>query len=310
LDQGVLCHLAVATRNGPHLTPVVYVLDGGRLWVTTSRTSVKARAWRRDKAVAGLVQSVGFAVTFRGRVRTYDALDPLSWPAAAVAGPRLVSAATRFSLKNARFFAGYAVDARRVPLAWTPPGRLFAGIELLAGRVLDLGTGDVVDGWGEWPLGARPRATRAASANPVRHLDRRVPAEVRAAIGSAGTGALAMKGAPGVTVLPVAWRRVANDAAYEAALPARFLRLARAGSHRPAALTASYASRWRAADMAGMLLQGPVGVVPVPGSVRRGSPDRGGYDDGAAWRDTVLLRLRPDRVIWWKGWKSGTVTPS
>src|SRR4029079_4595970 len=45
LDRGVLCYLAVRPRFGPHLTPVVYVEDGGRLWVTTARSSAKARAW-------------------------------------------------------------------------------------------------------------------------------------------------------------------------------------------------------------------------------------------------------------------------
>jgi nitroimidazol reductase NimA-like FMN-containing flavoprotein (pyridoxamine 5'-phosphate oxidase superfamily) len=56
LNEAVLVHLAVATPAGQHLTPVVFVLDGGRLWVTTSRTSVKAWAWRRDPSVAGMVE--------------------------------------------------------------------------------------------------------------------------------------------------------------------------------------------------------------------------------------------------------------
>src|SRR6266498_3972190 len=92
----------------------------------------------------------GEVVTFRGRVRTYDALDLLSWLSAAVAGPRLVRAATRFSLKNARFFAGYAVNARRVPLAWTPPGRVFVGVEVKAGALLDLVVRTVAAVWGDW----------------------------------------------------------------------------------------------------------------------------------------------------------------
>ena len=44
LEEGVLCYLGVRTPDGPHVTPVVYALDGSRLWVTTARTSVKARA--------------------------------------------------------------------------------------------------------------------------------------------------------------------------------------------------------------------------------------------------------------------------
>ena len=312
LEKGDLCHLAVSTRNGPHLTPVVYVLDGGRLWITTARSSVKARAWREDKRVAGLVQAGDLAVTFRGRVRTYDALDPLSWPAAAVAGPRLVSAATRFSLKNARFFAGYAVDARRVPFAWSPPGRLFCGIEFMAGRVLNADTGDVLDGWGEWPTGVRYQPAYQPLGR-TRPLDRRVPAEVRAAVGRAGTGALAFQSRDLVSVLPVAWRRESAAGAYEATLPARFVRLAHPPGRSTAALTINHASRWRAAEMAGMVLQGSAELFSPTRARKGGARLRGALEEGwrgLGWADPVLVRLRPLRVVWWRGWTSGTVRSS
>jgi hypothetical protein len=312
LAEGVLCHLAVLTPTGPHLTPVVYALDGGRLWVTTSRSSVKARAWRRDRGVGGLVQAGDLAVAFRGRVRTYDALDPLSWPSAAVAGPRLVSAATRFSLKNARFFAGYAVDARRVPFAWSPPGRLFAAIELLAGRVLDSKTGDVLDGWGEWPSGVRS-ASDYAPLGRTRAIDSKVPPAVRSAVGTSGAGALALRSREGISVLPVAWRRLGNEGAYEAVAPEVFVRLAHAGPRPQAALTVSHASRWRAAEMAGTLLQGqaeifsPTRVSSGAALLRRRVNATGGK---AEWKDPMLVRLRPAAVVWWAGWTSGIVRAS
>lgn len=298
LEGGTLCYLGVGTSSGPHLTPVVYVLDGGRVWFTTSRSSVKARALRQDPDVAGMIRSTTQVVTFRGRARTYDALDPLSWPSAAVAGPRLVRAATRFSLKNARFFAGYAVDARRVPLAWTPPGRVFVGIELTSGATLDVPEGRVGDrwgGWGEWPAGTRgPRHRGSHRQRPAgRPLDLRVPSSVRSAVGGKGEGALAV-GAT-TTVLPVRWRRVASEGAYHAILPEAFLQLAgspppRKAARRPnAALTVDRQAAWRAAEMAGMLLQGEADVSS--------------HEQGLA-----LVRLRPHRVVWWDGWSSGTVT--
>jgi hypothetical protein len=310
LDEGVLCHVAVATPNGPHLTPVVYVLDGGRLWITTSRSSVKARAWRRGPGVAGLVQDGELAVTFRGRVRTYDALDPFSWPAAAVAGPRLVAAATRFSLKNARFFAGYAVDARRVPFAWSPPGRLFAGIELLAGRVLKLETGEVLEGWGEWPAGIRYEEAYTRP-HGARGPERVVPGRIRTAIGGSGTGAMAFQSRERVSVVPVAWRRSPDEGSFEAMVAARFLRLASIHRRVPAALTVSYASRWRAAEMAGMLLRGPAELFSPARTKKGASRIRKRLEEG--WpgmvrEDAVLIRLRPARVVWWEGWTSGTVT--
>ena len=295
LQEGTLCYLAVATRHGPHLTPVVYALDGGRIWLTTSRTSVKARALRRDRGVAGLVRTGDLAVAFRGRARTYDALDPLSWSHAVVAGPRLMRAATRFSLRNARFFAGYAVDARRVTLAWTPPGRVFVGVEVTSGALLDPVAGKVVSLWGQW--GANPpriRYKRKYSALPARRgLDLRVPRSVRSAVGAAGEGALAM-GEGDSIVLPVRWRRIAREGSYEATLARAFLEVAGdsgsegLGEKGCVALAVDRLSSWRAADMAGMLLQGPGDAFTLP--------------DGLA-----LMRIRPRRVVWWEGWSSGSV---
>src|SRR5207302_7521371 len=130
LRDGVLCYLGSAHPSGPHVTPVVFAVHGSRLWVTTSRRSVKARTWRSDPRVGGVVRAGDRALAFTGRVVTFDLLDPGSWPRSVLRAPALSLAATAFSRKNARFFAGYAIDAYRVPLAWTPPGRLFASVEL------------------------------------------------------------------------------------------------------------------------------------------------------------------------------------
>lgn len=288
LEAGVLCYLAVGTSHGPHATPVVFALDRGRLWVTTARSSVKARAWRREPSVAGLVRVGDSAVTFRGRVRVYDALDPWTWPASALAGPWLASAGLRFSAKNARFYAGYAVDARHVPMAWMPPGRVFVAIDLEAGHVLDLAAGRVAASWGAWRRGAAPRAS-AEALRRRRPLDARAPAEIRSVIGGAGDGALALAGRNGaLSVFPVGWRRRPSVGAYEAPLPVDLLRLAGAGARTRAGLVVDRASRWRASHMRGLLLQGEARVSRS--------------DDAAA-----LVTLVPDRVVWWTGWSGGTL---
>jgi hypothetical protein len=301
LREGAIAYLAVRTRWGPHLTPVVYSVDGGRLWVTTARRSVKARRWRLDPEVAGLVAGEAAAVTFRGSARTYDALDPFSWPGAVMAGPRLVEAAARFTLKNARFFAGYAVDAGRVPLAWTPPGRVFAAIRPAQGQVVH-GEPEEVVGWGSWPTGARYHGG-FAPLRPIRGLDLRVPGAVRRGVGEEGMGALALDGDAGLTVLKVPWRRNAREGAYEAVVPVRVLELANAGPDVPAALTVDHASQWRASEMKGMLLQGIASLHALEWT-RRGRGllrDRLGDRPGHA-----LVRLRPDRVVWWEGWTAGS----
>ena len=303
LDEGVLCYVAVRTAHGPHLTPLVYTFHAGRLWVTTARGSVKARAWRNAPEVAGMVRHGDMAITFRGRVATYDALDPLSWAGAVVSAPRLARAAAKFSLKNARFFAGYAVDANKVPLSWTPPGRVFAAIRLTAGRVIDGKDRRTLGRWGDWPAGVdyhkefRPLAQ-------ARGLDLRVPASVRKAIGASGRGALALEGAESeLTVLPAEWHR--TGATYEAVLPASILELANARAESAAALTVDRASSWRAAAMTGLLLQGKAQLFSTEATTRGRKALL--HRIGDATHPMALARIRPDRLVWWQGWTSGTV---
>ncbi len=311
LHQGVLCYVAVRTASGPHLTPVVYVFDGGRVWLTTSRRSVKARTWKQDRTVGGLIRAGEQSMTFRGRVRTYDAIDPLSWPAATVGGPWLIRAATRFTFKNARFFAGYAVDAGRVPLAWSPAGRVFARVGLGDGWVVSE-DGALVEGWGDHaPPGARFR--RSFHELPrVRSVDLGVPVKIRRALGASGTGALALQPEEREPlVLPVRWRRVAAEGAFDAVVPRGLAELSGAGPEVPAALTLDHASAWRASDMSGMVLPGSAALY-APGETRRGAAElrnrirlAGAAED--AVDDAVLIRLRPSLVVWWLGWTSGTV---
>lgn len=296
--RGVLCYVCARGPAAPHLTPVVYAAAGGALWLTTARGSVKARAWRRDPSVAGLVLAGPLAVTFRGTVRTYDGLDPSTWLSIATAAPRLARAAARFTARNARFFAGYAVDARRVPLGWTPPGRVFVRVEPSAGVVFDAERGEIVERWGRWlerpSRGASVPTPRAADA---RALLARLPGDVRAAIGDGGRAVLAL--APDrsdATVLPATWRRAARRV--EVRVPSALGALAGGDGPTPAALTVDRASSWRAAEMTGMLLRGIVEV----------SPRRRGAAPAADSRD-VVLRFHGERIVWWRGWVSGTVRP-
>lgn len=310
LGEGVFCHLASRAHGRPHLTPVVYVEDGGWLWVTTARTSVKARAWRVDPFVAGLVHGPNASVLFRGRIRTYDALDPTSWPAATVRAPRLLRAAARFSVKNARFFAGYAVDAGRVPLAWTPPGRVFAEIELTAGRV-HAPDGATTAAWGEWAGGATyAQRYRALPGRPS--LDRRVPAGLRRTLGTERHAALALDGAGLLTVIPVRWRRGAAEGVHEAVTPASLAALTRVEASAPAALVVDRASEWRASAMLGMLAQGTARAFLLASGAegRSALARRVKRFDLREWEGEplALFRMRPDRVVWWTGWTTGTVT--
>jgi hypothetical protein len=306
LHAGEFCHLAARTGHGPHLTPTVYAFSNGTLWVTTARGSVKARAWRSDPTVAGLVRDGDDCVSFTGSVRTYDVLDADTWPDVIARSPAVALASLRFTRKNARFFAGYAVDARHIPLAWTPPGRVFAEIEmtsavLFRGDALVEHTGvpDEIDRAGVVASRAAFRRTAAADAFVA------LPGRVRAALGEDGAGAICLDGRRGPAVLPARWR--ADDDALVAIVATEALALADAGVSCPAVLAIDRASWWRARRMLGCMVQGAADVF-VPSGVRTGRSalvSAIGRAGGDAERMS-LARLRPKRVVWWEGWTSGS----
>jgi hypothetical protein len=305
LRRGRLCYLGVGRPLGPHVTPVVFVFHAGLLWGTTARRTVKARTWRRDPRAAGLVRSGSVAMSFRGEVTTYDVLDPRTWAATARRAPSVAGAWARFTVKNAPFFAGYAIDARRVPLSWTPPGRVLFSVEIEDAAVLDPAAGAVLERSGRW--GARARSRDAFRPSRGRIPDRGVPADVREAVGAAGDGVLALQGSIGLAVLPARWTRAAGDGAYYAVLARPFLALAGSSGER-AGLVVDRASRWRAADMTGLLVRGGAdGYVLSRVRSGRDSLLRRAERAGPLPDEPAVVRVRPDVVVWWKGWASGTV---
>ena len=249
--------------------------------------------------MAGLVRDADLGVTFTGTVRTYDALDRRTW-AAAVAGATSIARATgTFSAKNARFFAGYAVDARHVPLAWTPPGRVFVGVDLERTALVD--DSGVQEGRGRWggDAGSHPSFRRSKGDDAFERL----PAEVADGMGRDGVGALAIAGERGLVVVPVHWR--AELTGLYAALPAETLALAGAGADADVALMLDRPSVWRARDMVGAMFQGRASFF-VEGDVGSGARSMAQLAGELSATATALVRVVPRRVVWWRGWSSGS----
>lgn len=300
LDQASFCAVASTTPRGPHCTPLVFAYSGGRVWLTTSRRSVKARAWKIDPGVAGLVRSGELSVTFAGTVRTYDVLDRSSWGAAVTGATSLARAGASFSKKNARFFAGYAIDARQVPFAWMPPGRVFVGIDIE--RTALLGEDGVQEGRGRWggeSVSQKTFRSAKGSPDPLAGLSD----EIRAGLGTEGYGSLAIAGARGQVVLPARWR--VQDGALYAALPAETLALAGAGPEAAAALTVDRISEWRARDMLGAMVQGTATIF-VLDALGSGAKTARALATSIDPEAGAFVRLGANRVVWWKGWSSGS----
>lgn len=301
LEQGPFCAVATNTPRGPHCTPLVFTYSGGRVWLTTSRNSVKTRAWRTDPGVAGLVKHGDLAVTFTGTVKMYDALDRGTWSAAVAGATSIARAMAGFSRKNARFFAGYAFDARQVPLAWTPPGRVFVGVDLERTALLD--ERGVQEGRGRWGGDVRSHGTfrraGATGADPLAAL----PAEIADELGRSGEGSLTVMGERGPVVVPVRW--LAEDRALYAALPADTLALSGAGPDSPVALTVDKVSAWRARDMVGAMIQG-TGACFVLDELGSGAKTARVLATSLHPDAGALVRIAPERLVWWKGWSSGS----
>ena len=301
LERGSFCHVGASTPAGPHVTPMVFAPAGGSVWVTTSRGSVKARAWRTDPRVAGSVRDGDRSVAFTGTVTTYDLLDAESWGRSLSHGPLLALAGARFTRKNARFFAGYAVDANHVPFAWTPPGRVFAEIRIERSAVLE--GGRVESAWGEWG-DAVDGAERFRAARAGGSVLERVPG---ASFGGSGEGALGLETPGGPVVLPVRW--ATEGGALYAAAPEETLALSGAKGVPRVALTIDRPSMWRAREMVGAMVRGDGEIAVGPrlasgaSSVARISK-LAGLEDA----DAAIVRVRPSSAVWWHGWTSGTVS--
>ncbi|MDQ4108862.1 MAG: pyridoxamine 5'-phosphate oxidase family protein [Actinomycetota bacterium] len=301
LEQGQFCHVATSTPSGPHCTPLVFAYSGGRLWLTTSRRSVKTRSWKADPAAAGLVRHGDLAVSFTGQAKLYDALDRNTWGAAVAGATSIARATAAFSKKNARFFAGYAFDAKQVPFAWTPPGRVFVGIELERTALVD--DDGVQEGRGRWGGASTSHETFRRSTKADDPLAR-LPGEVRRSLRVAGDGALTLVGERGPVVVPVRWRE--DGHALYVSLPEESLALSAAGPDAPAALTVDEAAAWRARDMVGAMVQGTASIYVLEALGNGAKTARALAaeidPDGGA-----LIRLAPSRLVWWRGWSSGSV---
>jgi nitroimidazol reductase NimA-like FMN-containing flavoprotein (pyridoxamine 5'-phosphate oxidase superfamily) len=300
LDRGVLCHVAAPDPSGPHVTPVVFTVEGGRVWGTTGRGTTKARRWRDDGRAAGLVRAADRWVTFRGPVTMYDLLDPSTWGHSLRRIREVTAASARFTVKNARFFAGYARDAARVPLAWTPPARVLFSVDLQAGAV---GEGDrVLERWGTWGRRLEGLPSYRAATAPIPNGG--LPEEVRSLLTESGPGTLAVEGRRGPVVLPARWTR--EDGSFLAVLPRRVLALAAPPTRGRAALVVEHASRWRAARMRGLLVRGEAATF-LPDELRGGRRSLDAATRDVAVPDPAVVRLRAETVVWWQGWVSGTV---
>ena len=243
LDEADVVHVAVAARNGPHVTPAVFDVDGGRLWFVTPRRSVKARVIARHRRVGALVQLGRGAVTIGGRARI---VDPLT--ARGVFSPgRLLDlplAAAGYLSRNHRHATGTIRDHEAPTLALS---RVLVSIDIRQLALLD--GWSVVESWGRWDesdlllRGAPPPGTTPDLSA--------VPTGIRNLLSDNAPVVLGWQSVSGPLALPARWRAGLGE--LETSADAMVLAAAASGS--PACVTAER-SRYRLKSKEGLLLRG------------------------------------------------------
>jgi hypothetical protein len=282
LDEAHVLHVAVPARNGPHVTPAVFDVDGGRLWFVTPRRSVKARVIARRRRVGGLVRLGERSVVIGGRARI---VDPLT--ARGVSSPgRLLDLPFAFAGylgRNSRHALGTVLDHEAPTLALS---RVLVSIDIRRLALLDGWA--VVDTWGAWERsdlllrGAPPASTTTDLGT--------VPPRLRDLLGPDAPVVLGWQTLSGPLALPARWRPgvEAGPESGELETSGAALVLAGAASGGPACVTAER-SRYRLKSKQGVLLAGQ-GHARLAG-------------DGPAAR----VAFDTHRTTWWSGEEQQTI---
>ena len=122
----------LALRSGrlPLVNPAVFSFAGGSLWMTTSRFAAKTVIARRDPRAAFLVDGGVEAVLLRGALEIFDPMSLSDDVRAVLEGPSYFFGMAGYALRNAPFFAGYALDLARLPREWMPYNRVVLRLRL------------------------------------------------------------------------------------------------------------------------------------------------------------------------------------
>jgi hypothetical protein len=70
-------------------------------------------------------------------------------------------------------------------------------------------------------------------------------------------------------------------------------------------LMVDLASEWRAREMVGTMIQGTAGLF-ILDELGSGAKTAAGLADAIDPNAEALVRLAPTRVVWWRGWSSGS----
>ena len=131
LGDASIAYLAVETRSGPHVTPLLFAATPDRLWFGIGRGTVKARAIAKHPGVGVVVPGGAASVAIRGEATLLDRL-----PASPGELARAPFALPAFAFRNALEMAAFGRDLARKgaqPQRLSPLSVRIEALELLDG---------------------------------------------------------------------------------------------------------------------------------------------------------------------------------
>lgn len=153
LEEGRQAHIAVPSRNGPHVTPELYTWSQGKLWFAVATTTLKAKVLDRHGHGGALVVSSGRAVVLSGEVEGHDPRDVRDVVGSVRRLPELARASGSFVARNASDLLAFVGDTARGRLGRKPPPLrvLFA---LTPTDVACIENDAITGVWGGWTVGS------------------------------------------------------------------------------------------------------------------------------------------------------------
>ena len=272
LEDAELAYLAVDSKTGPMVTPLLFAVRDGRLWMVVPRSSAKLTAIARDARVGVAAGTPGAMAVLQGEAHLVDPLRPSSLVRSlpeAVLSPRALGSYLTGNLDHLVGLVGPAALEPRAAFAVRPE----RAIAVRDDREL----------WttGGWPTGAAPYDGNGEP-QPL-DLPADVPSDLRTVLTEPGPVLVGWTTSSGPVVLPGEWDSRRNVACVRGDL---FQAAGCLPQSRACVL-------FDATE--GTSLDGKAGLVLRGRASARGRAE------------VANLVVRTERVSWWRGDDSRTV---
>lgn len=277
LDDAGLAYLAVESQRGPMVTPLLFAVRDGRIWMVMPRSSAKVGAIGRN-AVVGLAAGTADAMALvQGPAHLVDPLRPQSLFGSlpeTLLSPRAMTSYVAGNLGHLAGLIGPGVLSPRTAAALRPQ------------RAATVRSGTTLWTTENWAEGAPPYDDHGADPPPLRLGP--VPDELARLASTAGGVLVGWSTATGPVVLPGRWDP--------------------AGRHVVVRADLFVATGCLPQARACILFDGTEGTSldAKVGLVVRG---RGSAHAGAGGAE-ARLTIRPERFSWWQGDESSSAKAS